>query len=229
MAKRIGILGGISHESTISYYDLILKKYYERFQDYYYPEIVIFSLDFQKFTDYEDQRDLKGYIPYIMEGINALQNAGVGFIAMSANSPHIVFDLVREQASVPMLSIVDTTIQAAARAGMKKLLLMGIKFTMRSTFYQAAGQQAGIEVLVPSETEQDEINRIVFEELSLRKIKPESKTYLLEMIHRYPVDGVILGCTELPMILNQQDTAVPLLDTVELHTQAILDYAMTPD
>lgn len=226
MTKRIGILGGISHESTISYYELILKKYYQRAGDYYYPEIVIFSLDFQRFTDYEDKRQTEPYIAYIMEGVQALQNAGVDFIAMSANSPHSVAPAIKAQAQVPLLSIVDVTLQAARQQGLHKLLLLGIKYTMQSTFYQDAGRNLGIEVLVPDEPQQDEINRIVFEELSLRQIKVESRATLLKIIGGFSVDGVILGCTELPLMLRSEDASVPLLDTVDLHTAAILDYAL---
>ena len=152
MNKRIGILGGISHESTIKYYELILKKYFEKFKNYYYPEIVIFSLDFQKFTDFEDKKDIDGYIDYIMEGINSLQNSKVDFIIMAANSPHAVFDSVKEKAKVPMLSIAEVTAENARKQGIKKLLLLGIKFTMQSTFYQKVCNSKEIEVITPNET-----------------------------------------------------------------------------
>lgn len=188
---------------------------------------MIFSLDFQRFTDYEDRREMEPYIDYIMEGVEALQNAGADFIAMSANSPHSVAGEIKARAAVPLLSIVDVTMQAATRAKLKRLLLLGIRYTMQSTFYQAAGQAAGIEVIVPGEDEQDEINRIVFEELSRHEIKAESRATLQAIIGRHPADGVILGCTELPLILRPVDARLPLLDTVDLHTTAILDYALS--
>ncbi|MFX1514468.1 MAG: aspartate/glutamate racemase family protein [Promethearchaeota archaeon] len=226
MKKRIGILGGISHESTIFYYDLILRTYYHRFQDYYYPEIVIYSLDFQKFTDFEDKGDKVGYIDYILHGIKALERAGVDLIIMAANSPHAVFKDVKTQTEIPMLSIAETTAKYAKNQNMKTLLLIGIRFTMQSSFYKDICGKYGIEVIVPSEEEQEEINNIIFEELVIGVFKIDSKKKILKIINNYKVDGVILGCTELPLLLRQEDTAVVLLNTVEIHVNAVLDFTL---
>jgi aspartate racemase len=223
MAKRIGILGGISYESTGEYYMRLHRKHYERKRDYYYPEIVVFSLDFQRFTDTEDPTTQREYIDYIMEGITALERAGADFVLMAANSPHAVFDEVENLARVPMLSIVKVTSEAAKHAGMKTLLLLGIRFTVQSDVYQSACNSLGIEVLSPSEEEQDEINRIIFDELTIGDF--QSKDKLLAIIETYDVDGVILGCTELPLALEQADTEKTLFDTLDLHTEAALDYA----
>jgi len=190
MKKRIGILGGISHESTLKYYELIHRKYYEKYQDHYYPEIVLFSFDFQKFTDFEDSGDLRGYVSYIEYGVKSLEKA--------------------------------------AAEKMKKLLLLGIKFTMQSSFYKKVCEKYGIEVIVPAEKEQDDINGIVFNELVGNKITEKSRRILIEIINRYPVDGVILGCIELPLTLKQEDLSVPLLNTLDLNVEAALDYAV-PD
>ena len=230
MAKRIGILGGISAASTAEYYDRIVQKYFDRNGDYYYPEIVIFSLNFQRFTDFEDTGDRPGYITEIMSGIHALERAGVDFIIMAANSPHAVFPDVSARAEVPVLSIVRVTCEAARTRDLYRLLLLGIKFTMQSAFYQETGREYGLEIITPTEPEQDEINAIIFEELARDIITRPSRQRLLDIIARYPVDGVILGCTELPLILNQ-DVAVgiPLLDTLDLHAQAALDLALAED
>jgi aspartate racemase len=225
MTKRIGILGGISYESTITYYELILEKYYKRKRDYHYPEIVVFSLDFQKFTDFENDSRHQ-YISYIMEGIEALEKAGADFILMAANSPHAVFDEVKKRSEVPLLSIVTATAEKAAEKGMETLLLLGITATMQSSFYQDVCRDYGIRIVVPSQKEQDVINRIIFEELVIGIFKEESKQNLLSIIRRYEVDGVILGCTELPLILNQK-IEVPLLNTVEIHVEAALNYALS--
>jgi aspartate racemase len=119
MSKRIGILGGISAESTIRYYDRIIKGYFERRQDYHYPEIVIFSLNFQRFTDLEDRGDKDGYVAEIMSGVRALERSGAEFVVMAANSPHGVFDEVEKRAKVPLLSIVKITAEHAARKGLR--------------------------------------------------------------------------------------------------------------
>jgi aspartate racemase len=225
--KVIGILGGISPESTLVYYDRIVKTYYERHGDYYYPEILIFSLDFQRFTDFEDGRDRDGYVRYIMRGIEGLQSGGADFIIMAANSPHAVYEEVQRLARIPLLSIVEITAKFAHSQGLRTLLLMGIKFTMQATFYQAVGEKHGLKVIVPGNDDQDEINRIIFEELTIGVFTEESKQKLLRIGANYVVDGIILGCTELPLILKQSDTPVPLLDTVELHIKAALQYALT--
>jgi aspartate racemase len=226
MTKRIGILGGISAESTAEYYTRLIRGYYARKGNDHYPEIVIYSLDFRHFTNFEDSGDRTGYIAYIMTGIRALERAGADFILMSANSPHSVFEDVEAQANVPMLSIVKATAQRAKEMNVQKLLLLGIKYTMQSTFYQNTCREMGIEVVTPVEPEQDEINRIIFEELARGIFRDETKQRLLQIIAQYPVDGVILGCTELPLILRSHDATIPLLDTVELHTEAVLDYAL---
>lgn len=225
--KKIGILGGISPESTIEYYDYIIKQYYARYNDYYYPEIIIFSLDFQRFTDFENRGDKAGYVDEIMSGVTALQNAGAEFIFMAANSPHAVFGEIEKLAAVPLLSIVNVTADYAQRQGLKHLLLTGIKFTMQSSFYPDACRARNIKVTVPSPEEQDEIDRIIFSELTIGIFAVESKEKLLSIISNYEVDGVILGCTELPLILKQQDTEVTLLNTLTLHAEAALDYALS--
>ena len=225
--KRIGILGGMSYESTLKYYDLILQKYFEKHNDYHYPEVVIFSLNFQKLIDYELGDDKEKYIDYLMSGIRSLENAGVSFIAMTANSPHAVYEELDNLAKVPLLSIVEATADRANQEKMRKLLLLGIKFTMQSTFYQEYCKELGIEVITPSDGEQDEINNIIFNELVIGFFKQDSKRRLLQIINQYEVDGVILGCTELPLILNQKDTEIKLLDTVEIHTKAILNYFLS--
>lgn len=230
MTKRIGILGGISHESTIAYYDLLLRKYFARSHNYYYPEIVIFSLDFQKFTDFEDRGERTNYIDYIMAGVRALEAAKADFILMAANSPHAVFAEVAAQANVPMLSIVQVTAEAALRAGVRKLLLLGIKFTMQSTFYQTTFANVGLEVITPTSDEQAEINHIIFAELVIGHFAEPSKKWLLALIQRYAVmheiDAVILGCTELPLLLKPGDSELLLFDTLDLHVEAALTYAV---
>ncbi|HEC39561.1 MAG TPA: amino acid racemase [bacterium] len=225
--KRIGILGGMSYESTMKYYDLILQKYFDIHNDYRYPEIVIFSLNFQKLIDYELGDNKEKYIDYLMSGINSLEKSGVNFIVMAANSPHAVFEELENLSKVPILSIVKATINRAKHENMKKLLLFGIKFTMQSTFYQNYCKKCGIEVITPSDEEQDEINTIIFDELVIGLFKQESKKRIIQIINGYKVDGVILGCTELPLILNQNDTEVKLLDTMEIHTEATLKYYLS--
>lgn len=228
--KRIGLLGGISHESTIEYYRRILAKYYQRFGDMYYPEVVVYSLDFQKYTDFEDRGDLDGLTEYILQGIDGLKAAGADFALMTANSPHAVFERVAAQTSVPMISIVEVTAQAAKAAGMTRLLLLGIKFTMQGSFYPDVFAHYDIDIITPTDGDQDAINQIIFDELCLGKFTEHSHQKLIDFIDGYywgdGIEGVILGCTELPLILKAGDYAIPFFDTVELHTEAALREAL---
>jgi len=224
--KKIGILGGMSYESTIKYYDLILQNYYNRYNDYNYPEILIYSLNFQKVIDFELGNDKLKYIDYLMSGINSLQKGGADFIIMAANSPHAVYDDLVTKTNLPILSIVEATAGKALKIGLNKLLLLGIKFTMQSSFYQRIFENSNMQVITPVDVEQDLIDQIIFDELVIGKFKNESKQKLLEIIHNYKVDGVILGCTELPLIFHKNDTSIKLLDTIEIHVEAALKYAM---
>lgn len=227
MSKRIGILGGMSHESTVKYYDFFHKKYYEKYQNYDYPEIAVYSLNFQKVIDYEHNGDKQGYINYLLQGIQGLTNAGADFVIMAANSPHAVFHELEEQSKVPMISIAEETIKKAKKERMKRLLLTGIKYTMQSPFYKEVGKKYGIEIVTPSGKEQDRINGIIFDELCLGVFNESSKKRILSIIESYPLDGVVLGCTELPLLVEQKDTNIPLLNTSDIHVEAALAYALS--
>ncbi|MCK6440200.1 MAG: amino acid racemase, partial [Planctomycetes bacterium] len=195
MKKVIGILGGISAASTARYYDAIMKKYYDLRGDMYFPEVVIYSLDFQKFTDCENSYDLREYIDYTLSGIHALERAGANVIVMAANSVHSIYHEVCEHSDVPVLSIVDVALHFAIANKMRSVLLLGIKHTMNGGFYQDAFRKRGITVVTPSNEDKDYVDDAIFNELSLHVYKDSTRGRLLDIISRYNVDGVILGCT----------------------------------
>ena len=225
MNKRIGILGGISYESTKRYYELIHKKYYERKHDYYFPEVVVFSLNFQRFTDYENSNTEK-YIEYILEGIRGLEATGVDCIIMAANSPHSVYKHLIQQTNIPMYSISDATMEKAKELKLKRLLLLGIKHTMDSEFYPESGRKNHIGVLVPTEEEKRIIDDIIFAELCVGRVNEQSKETLLDIIHNYTIDGVILGCTELPQMIKGDDLDVEVLNTLDIHVESALHHCL---
>jgi len=226
-SKRIGILGGMSYKSTIKYYELILEKYYEKERNFFYPEIVIFSLNFQKVIDYELMGVKNEYVQYLMEGIKNLEKSSVDLIIMAANSPHAVFDELKARTNVKILSIVEATAEKAKKENIKKLLLLGIKFTMQSTFYQDYFEKLGMDLITPREEEQDEIDRIIFDELVIGLFKQPSKKRIIEIINNYNVEGVILGCTELPLLIEQKDLKINLFDTIDIHVNSTLDYFLS--
>lgn len=225
LPQKIGIVGGISHESTIKLYQQIHSLYYQLKNDYYYPEILIYSLNFQRFTDYENTCKPK-YIAEIMKAIRGLEAGGAEFIIFAANSPHSVFEEVEKQAKVPMLSIVREVARHCLRKNLRRLLLLGIKHTMQSDFYQRHFAERGLAVMTPSPDEQEVINDIIFNELVVGVFKPESRTRIVDVIHRHNIDGVILGCTELPLLIQPGDVTVPVLDTLLIHSEAALRYSL---
>ncbi|MFW9936225.1 MAG: aspartate/glutamate racemase family protein [Candidatus Thorarchaeota archaeon] len=226
-SKRIGILGGMSYKSTIKYYELILEKYYEKERNYHYPEIIIFSLNFQKLIDYELMGNKDEYIKYLLGGIISLENSGADLIIMAANSPHAVFNELRTRTNVKILSIIEATAEKAKKEKVSRVLLLGIKFTMQSTFYQDHFKKLGIEVLTPREEEQDEIDKIIFDELVIGLFKEQSKKRIIEIINNYNIEAVILGCTELPLLIKQKDLKIKILDTVDIHVSKTLDYFLS--
>jgi len=226
LKKKIGIVGGISSASTIQYYRTISDLYFKQFNDYYYPEIIIDSLNFQYFTDLENENKTQEYMDYIVKSANNLEKAGAVFIIMAANSPHSVFEEVEKRTNLPMISIVDTAAKYALKENLKKVLLTGIKYTMQSDFYQKGFNKLGIEVIVPCEEHQNKINDIIFNELVINKFLNETKKEFLGIVDSYDVDGVILGCTELPLLVKQTDTYIKILDTLSLHCDAALQFSI---
>ena len=225
--KKIGLLGGFSYASTLEYYNRLMELYYERAHDYHYPELIIYSLDFQKFTDMEDEMRMDDYRNYILYGADAIERAGADLLAMTANSPHSVLEDIRPQISLPVVSIVDAVAEAVRAAGLTKVLLTGIRYTMQSDFYQKGLSARGIRTLVPSPAHMDEINDMIFGELVRNIVKDETRDRFRAILDSYDVEGVLLCCTELPLLLKQDQYDKPLFDSMDLHIRAIMDYALT--
>ena len=223
--KRIGIVGGTTPESSVYYYRNFIEISRELFENDFYPEMIIFNLNFKKFKSAKDWDDRE---IYLLEIIKALEHAGAEIIALSANTPHIVFDSLAKKTNAKMISIIDALAEEAKNKGYKKLLLMGTKTTMTSGFYKRKLEEHGFEVIVPEEYI-DEIDRIIFQELSHGVLK--SKNRLINIVESYKkkyedLDASILGCTELPIALKEGDTSIPLLDTAKIHMRKIIEEAM---
>lgn len=222
--KTIGIIGGLGPESTISYYSYITRKYYETYQDYGYPEIIIYSLNFSEFIEV-------GYeaAPGVKEVIERLHRAGADFVVAACNSIHIVYDEVSKDIPIPWISIMDVTAEKIREAGLSKVGLLGTIFTMGKGFYQDTLARFGIHCLTPPADAQREINRIIYDELVIASVKDESKQFVLGCIEKLKQDGaqgVVLACTELPFLIRQEDTALPVFDTATIHAQKALELAM---
>jgi aspartate racemase len=223
--KRIGLIGGMTPESTCYYYQNYIRISREKFGPYTFPELVIYSINFEEFMN--NPRGWKGRAELLIKAARALEKAGVEIIAMSANTPHLVFPEVQKAVSVPMVSIIEALIEEIRRRGVRRVLLLGTKTTMTSDFYRNAIREAGFDVVTPSEEEIEEVNRTIFEELAFENLK--SKPYLIELIEKYArekgIDGVILGCTELPLAIKPGDVPVEVFDTAEIHMRKLIELA----
>jgi aspartate racemase len=223
--KRIGILGGTSAESTVDYYRYLTREYTKRFGDHGYPEIVIYSVTFQRFIEWMNAGDWPALAGAVIEGLRALGAAGAEIGLIASNTFHRVFDQVNASAPMPMISILDVVADRLLEVECRRPALLGTRLTMAGSFYPERLSKDGIEPVVPSVDGQTAIDRIIFEELSRGLVTAESRTVLLDIARALigeGADAVILGCTELPLLTVEDDLPVPVLDTTRLHARAVL-------
>jgi aspartate racemase len=223
--KTLGIIGGLGPESTIDYYQRIIALYRERTGDGSYPEFIINSVNLKKGLDFMAANNLAGMADYLLDGIAKLAHAGADFGLISANTPHIVFDDVASKSPIPLISIVEATCAAAKARQLKRLALLGTRYTMQATFYSKVFSREDIELLVPNANEQDYIHDKYMNELVPGRFLPETRAGLLAIVDRMKaksdIDGVILAGTELPLILRDPDhNGIPFLDTTKIHCEA---------
>ena len=229
MHKRIGILGGMSPESTVEYYQYITHAYTERFGDYGYPEVIIYSVSFQPYVDWPRQERWDLVAQGLGEAAQKLEAAGADFIVIATNTMHLVFDQVQACVSVPLLSLLDAVGDAILARGMKTVGLLGTKFTMEKSFYQDALARRGVTVLAPDEEGREYVNTVIYDELVAGQIRDESRAGLVAIIKKLAergAEGVILGCTEIPLLVSEEDAGIPLFDTTVIHAEAALNYAL---
>jgi aspartate racemase len=229
MHKRIGILGGMSPESAAEYHEYITRTYTARFGDYGYPEIVIYSVGFQPYVDWpqEDRWDLVAQ--GLSEAAQKLEAGGADFVIIATNTMHLVFDQVQASVNVPMLSLLNAVGEAILARGMKTVGLLGTRFTMEKTFYQDGLARKGIAVLVPDAGDREYVNNVIYDELVAGQIRDESRAGFVPIIEELAArgaEGVILGCTEIPLLVNEADAGIPLFDTTAIHAEAALSYAL---
>ena len=228
--KTIGIIGGIGPESTVDYYRGIITRYRNITGDENYPRIVINSINMTAMLALLSERSYDALVAMLLDSIEMLARAGAGIAAIASNTPHLVFDRVSARSPLPLVSIVEATAEKAKSLGIKKTLLIGTAFTMASSFYQDCFTRHGIPVIVPSGPEQVAIHGIIFPELEEGIVVPEKKKSLLDICNRIigneGVDAVILGCTELPLMVKDGDLSVCVLNTVQVHVEAIVSAIM---
>jgi aspartate racemase len=228
--KKIGIIGGIGPESTIDYYKLIIGAFHEKQADLGYPEIIIYSANLSSLMKILEAKDWENLTDWLLEKVVALHKAGAEFAVIGSNTPHIVFDKVSSRSPIPMLSIIEETRKNAQKRGLKKLGLLGTRFTMESDFFKKPFGDTGMAIVVPEKEDQELIHHRLFSEIELGIIKDSTRNELLsiakKMIDRHFIDALILGCTELPLILNKDEFGIPFLNTTAIHAASIVSYCI---
>jgi len=230
MHQRIGILGGMTAESTVTYYLHIVRAYRREFGDHGYPEIVVDSLSFQQLEDWMEAGQWDQIAPVLSQGLGRLAAAGADFAVIATNTMHLLIDQLRQASPIPIISIVDATAEAVKAAGLQTIGLLGTRFTMEKPFYADGLAAHGIRTIVPDPDERGVIHQVIMQELARGELRDESRLKYLGIIDRLVTrgaQGAVLGCTEIPLLVHPEDTRVPLFDTATIHAEAALRRAVS--
>lgn len=229
--KILGLIGGTSWHSTIDYYRHINESVNEHFGNNTNPPLTVFTMNQAQVHKFQIENNWSGIADMLIEGGKRLQNAGAERVMFCANTPHKVYEQVEKQLNVPIIHIADATAENIKKRGIKKVCFLGTKYTMTEDFITQRIADNGIEVFAPKEKEVvEELHRIIIEELTYGKIVPESKQYVLNVIQSFAdqgVQGVILGCTEFPLMIEEEDLQIPIFNTTEIHAQAGVEFIMS--
>lgn len=227
--KTIGIIGGLGPEATVDYYKEIIKGFnaINNNSSMNYPEIVIFSVNMDKFIGFLEAEKFTDATNYIANCINNLGKAGAQFAAISANTPHLLFNEIEKQSPIPLISIVEACALKAKDEGLKKCGLIGTKFTMKSSFFAEVFAKQGIDIVVPNARQMELIHDKLFTEMEMGIFKDETKNELLAIVNEMKmntqIDSLILGCTEFPiMFTDNVYLNIPFLNTTKIHVDAII-------
>lgn len=226
--NKIGIIGGIGPESTIEYYRMLIKLFRAKLNANQYPEILLQSIDMTEMLDYVFNNKLDKLVEFLKNKIQILEQSNVDYVALASNTPHLVFDKLSQSVNVKMISIVEETCKSISKKGIKKVGLLGTKSTMSKGFYQSVAKKNGIEIVIPSEENQNYVHKKYIDELVFNQINSDTKERLIQIVNqledREQIEGIILGGTELPLILEQKDfDKLKVFNTTEIHVNAILD------
>ncbi len=227
--KRIGLIGGLSPESTGHYYQKLCRDYNQTFGELNFPEITIESLNLQQLIKLFEKNDWDGVAAILLAALGRLKAAGADFAAILANTPHNAYDRLRASSPLEIVTIMEAASRVLQRDQRRKVALLGTKATMEQGFFQKHFVANGMETFVPASSQRRELDRIIWEELSHGQVRPPSratvKSYIADL-ERQGAEAVLLGCTELSLLVQPEDTSLPLYDTLQLHAGAILQYAL---
>lgn len=227
--KTIGLIGGMSWESTVTYYQQLNRLVKERLGGLHSAKIVLYSVDFEEIEACQSAGDWDKSAAILADGACALERAGAELILICTNTMHKVYPQIQDAVGVPLLHIADATADALEAAGVSTVALLGTKYTMCQDFYKQKLIDRGIRVLIPGEADVEQVNHVIFHELCLGAQKPQSKAEFLRIIGQLAeqgAQGVILGCTEIGLLIGQADTPLPVFDTTLIHAQRAAELAL---
>lgn len=229
--KTMGLLGGMSWESTSTYYRLLNEGVKQRLGGLHSAQLMLHSVDFDAIEKLQHAGDWPAMAEILSDAAGKIAGAGADFLMICTNTMHKVAEQVEASIDIPLLHIADATADALQADGVKTVGLLGTRFTMEQDFYKGRIQDRyGISVLVPESAQQDTIHGVIYNELCLGQINNASRDLFLTAIDNLVqrgADAVILGCTEIAMLVSAKDTATPLYDTTTIHCQAAVDYALS--
>lgn len=227
--KMIGIIGGMSWESSAGYYRLINESVRDQLGPTHSAELVMYSLDFYPVAQLELEERWDELATLLITAITRLEKAGAEFVIMASNTVHKVAEVVQLSIHIPLLHIADATAEEIARTGISTVGLLGTRFVTEQDFYKERFRVQGINVLVPDQAQRDCVHNVIYDELCAGKLIPESREKLRTIIldlQRAGAEGVVLACTELPLLIRGEDTAVRLFDTMALHVNKAVTWAL---
>ena len=227
--KTIGLIGGMSWESTVTYYKIINETVKEKLGGLHSAKCILYSIDFQEIEECQANGNWEKSGEILGEAANNLEKAGADFIVICTNTMHKVINQIKEKISIPILHIAEMTAEKILEKGLKNIALLGTKYTMEQDFYKSKLIEKGINVIIPDKNDIEIINKVIYDELCLGIINHESKAKYLEIVKTLKqkgAEGIILGCTEIGLLIKNEDTDVPLFDTALIHAEQAAIYSI---
>ena len=228
--KTIGMIGGMSWESSIEYYRIVNQAVREKLGGLHSAKSIMYSVEFAEIEMLQHQNRWDELAKIMIAAARGLEKGGADFVIICTNTMHKLYDIVQTAIMIPMLNIADATAEEIKTKGIDRIALLGTRFTMEEDFYKGRlVEKYGLEVMIPSSAQRETVHRVIYDELCAGIIKPDSKQKYADIIQDLVAKGtggVILGCTEIGLLVKQEDSPVPLFDTTEIHARAAVDYAL---
>jgi aspartate racemase len=224
--KTIGLIGGMSWESTVTYYQIINRVVQSRLGGFHSAKILLYSVDFSEIEECQVQGDWDKSADILAQAAKNLETAGADFIVICTNTMHKVAPQIQERIGIPIVHIAEAAVQAINAGQISRAALLGTKYTMTQAFYKDKLLSAGIDVIIPDEEDMEFVNHVIFDELCLGTVSDKSKQGFLRIIDKLADKGaqaIVLGCTEIGLLIRPEDTRLPVFDTTDIHaTKAAL-------